>query len=414
MELQEKTDALIKKQLCDFCLGRQFARLGHGMENDARGRLVQQAVENNTTITENIFTAETELSQNSRNDNCEICQGICQKIDQYAEIVVDALEPYEYTTFLIGTRVPMIIQRAEEELWEEVGIESVEPLKSELNRRIGKIVHNQTDKTVAFSRPDITIIFNVGEERAEIQLHSLFIYGRYSKLQRGIPQTKWPCRECDGIGCNSCEYLGKRYRTSVEELISIPLCEAAFGIETKFHGAGREDVDAICYAQRPFVIEIIEPELRSLNLQQLQKQINADNADTIAITDLQFTNKDTVQEIKGAHYPKTYRIRVNTTDAIPKNKLTQLRQLESTISQQTPERVAHRRANRERQRTVHNVNWEQIDKTTFDLYVTAEAGTYLKELVTGDNGNTQPNVATVLGTQASWETLDVMEIHTEN
>jgi tRNA pseudouridine synthase 10 len=42
MEILEKTlSMLVRYPLCDTCLGRQFALLGHGIENSQRGRALK-------------------------------------------------------------------------------------------------------------------------------------------------------------------------------------------------------------------------------------------------------------------------------------------------------------------------------------------------------------------------------------
>jgi len=41
------------------------------------------------------------------------------------------------------------------------------------------------------------------------------------------------------------------------------------------------------------------------------------------------------------------------------------------------------------------------------LEVEAEAGTYIKELISGDEGNTEPSLADVLGAEANCVQLDV-------
>ena len=42
MELLEKAQQMLEKYvLCDHCLGRQFALLGHGIENGARGKALK-------------------------------------------------------------------------------------------------------------------------------------------------------------------------------------------------------------------------------------------------------------------------------------------------------------------------------------------------------------------------------------
>ncbi len=39
--LKKALSMLEKHPLCDHCLGRQFALLGHGIENDERGKAIK-------------------------------------------------------------------------------------------------------------------------------------------------------------------------------------------------------------------------------------------------------------------------------------------------------------------------------------------------------------------------------------
>jgi len=52
------------------------------------------------------------------------------------------------------------------------------------------------------------------------------------------------------------------------------------------------------------------------------------------------------------------------------------------------------------------VDWS-VENSQLILKVTAEAGTYIKELVSSDEGRTQPSVAGLLDTEAEVELLDV-------
>jgi len=48
------------------------------------------------------------------------------------------------------------------------------------------------------------------------------------------------------------------------------------------------------------------------------------------------------------------------------------------------------------------------------LIIKAESGTYIKELVTGDDGRTTPSLAELAGVKMEVKELDVIEIGEEN
>src|SRR5262249_13749108 len=81
-----------------------------------------------------------------------------------------------------------------------------------------------------------------------------------------------------------------------------------------------------------------------------------------------------------------------------------------TLLQQTPSRVSHRRADLVRHRKVKHLEVVNLDGNRATILVKAEAGTYIKELISGDGGRTKPSVAGELGIKAECRRLEVTMI----
>ncbi|MFB6191225.1 MAG: tRNA pseudouridine(54/55) synthase Pus10 [Candidatus Nanohaloarchaea archaeon] len=407
MNAREKRDALLEEDLCDHCLGRQFAQLGHGLENYERGALAREIEE----LAEDDFVRENIPGDASPGGSCGVCKGVFDELDDWVEMVENAFDRHELSTFLVGIRPPEEVVAAEEELWEEYGLEWTEPIKTELSRLIGKRIERDLDIEVDFERPDIMAVVDMqeGKERVELQVNSLLVYGQYNKYSRNIPQTVWHCRNCRGGGCEECDWTGKQYQESVQEIIQEPFIRETNAIEAKFHGGGREDVDARCLGRREFVLELVEPLNRHIDLEELQEEVN-ESQDKVEIFELRFADKDEIAEIKQKHADKKYRAKVSLEDEVEDSDLEKLEQLVGTVKQRTPERVEHRRADKKRKREVYSVSWERTGEKEIELEIEAEAGTYIKELIHGDEGRTQPNASDLLGTRAEVEELDVIEI----
>ena len=304
------------------------------------------------------------------------------------------LRKIDFNNFLVGSKVPEEILNKEEKLWEETGIEYVESIKSEINREIGKKLGFIFNKPTNFKNPDVVALTDFVNNKASLQINSLYILGYYQKLARGIPQSKWG--------------TPGKYKTSVQEMVAKPLMKITHGKGNAFHGMGREDVDARCLGWRPFVIEITEPEKRFINLKQVQKQIN--KTKKIKVNKLKFSDKNTVVRIKSEKGDKTYRLIVVFDKPVEKKELRKLRALTGTMSQQTPIRVMHRRADLMRRRIVKEIKYKQINKKKIELTVKTSAGLYIKELVSGDNGRTKPSLSEILGVKATPKELDVIKI----
>lgn len=380
--------------ICDNCLGRQFAKISSGLTNEKRGEILRS-----------ILRAEL------KEGKCWLCNGLFENFEAWVLKALETLKGYEFDSFLVGTKVSGMLLENEEMLWEIAGAAHTEPLKAELNREVGKRIEHETGKIADFDRPDLVVILNLVTEAVELQINSVFIYGRYRKFKRGIPQTKWLCRECRGKGCERCDFTGKMYAESVEELIGGSILEEFGGVDTVLHGSGREDIDArMLGSGRPFVMEIKEPQLRELDLKRLEHKVNDENKDKVEVLELQYVKREAVAKIKNAKVDKTYRAVVSLkTDVLEEDLRSALDNLiGAVIEQRTPLRVVHRRADLVRKRKVYDARLISFEVPIVEFK--CDGGLYIKELISGDNGRTIPSLSELLGTEAEVKELDVVDV----
>lgn len=435
MTIIETAKCILKEgPVCDSCLGRQFGKLSTGLTNAQRGLAIKtemsmQAAADGDKETQQLLAsafpqARKVLGMEGQDEECWLCRGLFQNpenVQKWAERCIEAIKGYEYDTLLVGTKVPPIYSEKEEVVWAECAVTHAEPLKAELNREVGKAISQKTGKEVNFKRPDIVFTIDLAADRVRPQVNSLFIYGRYNKYVRDIPQTRWPCRECGGKGargekvCEHCGGTGKMYPTSVEEQINDEVIKEFNAADAILHGAGREDIDARTLGDgRPFVMEVMEPRIRWVGLEKLREKINAFAARKVSASDLHYVDKGTVELVKGTKLNKTYRLKVIYNDDISIETLKSLLATlsNSVILQRTPERVSHRRADLERKRQVFDVTLEEINEAEkyFAITVRCEGGLYVKELVSGDNGRTNPSLSALLSANARVAELDVINV----
>ena len=192
-----------------------------------------------------------------------MCEGRFLFLDNLVQKALENLAYYEYDTFLVGVELPVKVEEREDEFKAAFDVGYSEGIRHEFGRLLGKRVEAQTGKTVEYRKPDLMLIINPFTEAIRLQVNPLFVAGRYRKLVRDIPQSKWFCSSCRGRGCEKCGGTGKLYPESVEELVSPPFLEAAEGEKTAFHASGREDIDArMLGSGRPFVVEVSKPKKR--------------------------------------------------------------------------------------------------------------------------------------------------------
>jgi len=350
-------------------------------------------------------------------EKCTICNCIFNKINDIVAKILNELEKYEYKSFLVGVRVPSEVEESEDELRSEFNIEYGENIRNELSREIGKRVQSITGRVVDFKNPDVVVLVNPFTNEVEIQSNPLYIAGRYKKLVRGIPQSKWICMKCMGKGCERCGWTGKMYEYSVEEFISEPILEATFGEDSSFHAAGREDVDARMLGRgRPFIVEVKRPKKRFLDLRKLESEINSRARGMISVSNLKFASKSDLRKLKrGEHARKKYRVLVKFSRPISDSEIKMLIEelSDCVIKQRTPTRVLHRRVDKIREKKVYSVSIERISSDTVRLFVECDGGLYVKELVNGDNGRTKPSISEILNAKAIPIELDVLDVMLE-
>ena len=347
--------------------------------------------------------------------DCVICDNLFDKLDDglYAKIDDKINElGIEFDTFLVGSKIDKDIRDRDDELSDKFNL-NVETIKKEVNRLIGLEIWERYDKDAEFEAQDIVFSIDlIGEPKVRIQINPLYIEGKYNKWKRGIPQTKWPCTKCKGRGCEECNFTGKQYPESVEELISEHFLKLTKGREAKFHGAGREDIDVLMLGSgRPFVLEIKEPKIRNLDLEKLEKEINEINEGKTSYHNLHVCERRRKAEIKQSS-PDTYKVYnavVKCDEPFDEAKLDELLKL-NEIHQQTPLRVLRRRTDMVRIKHVLDLSYDIIDERTFNMRIKTEGGLYIKELISGDEGRSQPNVSEILGVEAICEQLDVIEV----
>ena len=505
---------LVREGTCDACLGRVGGKRTYGQSFEDAGAGVRASV-----------VEQDEHLANARKEAplCPFCENLFEEVELLADIIHDAIAPYDLSRLQLGARFPKDQMETEEDLRKRLGAGGSEPLKSSLVNEIGERLNGRLDGvSMVNDKPDILALIDVLTLTVELDVRAVYVYGRYRKLERGIPQTRWPCRACKGRGCERCDQTGLQYKRSVQDLVGNPMLEIFEGSEHAFHGMGREDIDVRCLGRgRPFVLEIKEPKKRAFNAEKLADIINEAANGSVEVSSIRPSSRSEVVRIKDTPAEKSYTIRftiepmseaeyavltapVDMTKedvqerskkrrrqrrgdknadrtkplAAPidvpatgpseaelkamkkpelvalcethglsktgkKDELIQrivealppappffdlpddetiLKVIEGLngikLAQRTPDRVAHRRSDLIRKRTVFEAHTPFIEvnengEREIEFTLRCESGTYVKETVHGDNGRTQPCVAALIKAKCNVLWLDVGDIHAD-
>jgi len=346
--------------------------------------------------------------------NCYLCEDKFKSVEDLAKKAFRKLEDYEYSNFLVGIELPVAVEEQEDEFKAEFDVSYGENMRNEFGRVIGKKIAEYGEKTVEHRKPEVVVLVNPLTVEVKLQVNPLYITGRYKKLVRGIPQSKWFCSNCHGKGCEKCNWTGKMYSESVEEIIGKPLLDATGGKTVSFHASGREDIDARMLGQgRPFVIEIAKPKKRFLDLKNLEEAVNAYARGKVEVANLKSADKDIVRKLKKAESTrKEYRLIVEFENEVTAKDLHLLEEKLANVmvKQKTPIRVLHGRADLTREKYIYEVKVKKLSPKKAEMKITCQGGLYVKELVTGDEGRTTPNVSEILKNKAKPIKLDVLNV----
>ncbi|MHA3962532.1 MAG: tRNA pseudouridine(54/55) synthase Pus10 [Candidatus Thorarchaeota archaeon SMTZ1-45] len=429
--------------VCDRCLGRQFAWLSTDTSNWVRGNSLKLTLSMmadddlksgnqergrkiiNLLAGHGLFEPAQTIAKKNLIDyeirtDCYLCSikgsSIFDRVQEISQRASDLVKDIEFNSFLVGTVPFPMLEDRQDDLRAKYSLLHAEALKSDFSRELGKHLHETLKKEVEFERPHLVFIYDMVEEDLRLQINPVFIFGRYQKLVRGIPQSKWDCKACRGKGCEECEGTGRRYPDSISEYIGNAAQTLLKGTRFKFHAAGREDVDVLMLGEgRPFVVEISEPRIRSPDLILLTKRINKEAKKRIKVKDLKITSREHSQKLKedASKNIKEYSALIQAEVPI---ESAELRRVEaeltgSEIEQRTPTRVSHRRSDLVRKKLIHEVRLRKLKDNDIEAFFKVQGGTYVKELVSGDGGRTDPSIASKLGVSCLCKRLDVIAVY---
>ncbi|HTF88508.1 MAG TPA: tRNA pseudouridine(54/55) synthase Pus10 [Planctomycetota bacterium] len=249
----------------------------------------------------------------------------------------------------------------------------------------------------------------------------VFIEGHYRKHSRDLPQTVFFCPDCKGHprrrrGCVRCEGFGKLTRDSVQELIGWVVGAAFKTRKNKFHGAGREDVNVrMLGGGRPFVMEVLAPKVHDVDLAAVEAEINRRNEGRLEVLGLHWTEKTRVRAVKEGKHAKEYRALVAVSGPYDLAGVKALLGKRTPLVQHTPERVAHRRADLDRERWLEFLSVEPAEASPegvarLEVRLRTQHGTYVKEAISGEGGSTRPSLSGLIGSPCECVELDVTQI----
>jgi tRNA pseudouridine synthase 10 len=357
--------------------------------NEARRKTVSNTVVRGVALCKFCVEREgIETHAKLLDSECSLCAGLISSLTKTASSVVEQSKNYEFTTFLIGASLPQSLLDAEDELRARLKIKGKENLKTQITRIVTKKVSRETGKKVDYSRPDLTIVLNPTDNKIVFIPRSIWIKAAYRKLVRGIAQRASTCEVCNGVGCASCNYSGKK-NASIQSIASTFFTRLLKAESCNFVWLGSEDENSLVQgAGRPFYVEILSPKKRTLpRVKKIGRKKDQPyySEQGVEISDIE------ILKSKPLHVPQfevLATVYLKRNESKPTFRTVDI----SKDFRNVAVNVKLSRKFRTVRRQVRSIEAEARDSSA-TLTIDCDGGIPLKKLVTGQDGTVEPNLS---------------------
>ena len=374
--LQSKS-ILKEYDLCDNCLGRFFISSAHLSSERMLGNKIRKLI-NSRAVTK-----------------CYICKNLFSNAVLYVKMMQNASMRYEFSTFTVGAILKQSIIERDDKLRSKFHLHGVDGIKTAVTRELGKKFARKTRTRIDHLLPDIVFTINFRTEQCDVKTKPIFLYGRYIKNKRGLPQKEESCQDCKGKGCIFCNNHGIVSFDSVEGKISQFLYEKFETNQVKFTWIGGEDKTSLVMGNgRPFFAKLLSPKKRNV---RLAKKSNLDKIMIHALRKIDHIPNGSI------HFKSKIKMLVSAKNNISSNRLKKLKQLVTVPIEITDSN------NKQHKKTIHKVNYKKNSLQSFTVEIEADGGIPIKRFV--DGFNIIPNISSLLGTQCSCEKFDINQIY---
>ena len=369
---------MYRYKLCDSCLGRQFP---NNDINRIYGKQIRQAIEKNQIKKE-----------------CFICEGMMSNLNKMAKRILNEIERFEYSSFMVGTILDSDIIEREDVIRSEFKVKGGEPIKSEITKELSRLIKRTNGRIISLNKPELNILVNTLLDEIEVSSRSIFVMGKYVKNKRGINQKKQRCRQCKSEGCKKCRFSGFMRVPSVENEIHKFLIKKFNANEVKISWIGSEDKNSLVkYNGRPFFAEVSSPIKRKALFRE--KKMNHG----IIIKSAEILRKRPIID-QGFIMKAIVNFESNLKDA------KRLEKIENYFSERDIS-IYSMNKNKYFTRRVRSIKLKKVSGKRFTVELICEGGINIKKLVSGENEQVKPNFRKVMRIKCSVDKIAPFDIH---
>jgi len=362
--------------LCEYCAGRILSKLAGKPSSKTLGK------------------KHLKKFSKSSNHVCYICKNIFENLDSLLANIFEKSYDIDFKTFNLGlTLKPSILER-DDYLKSKFKIQGIENIKFAISAELIKKISRRTKSKRIMDDPDLFIQANLKNDSCTIRTKPLFVYGRYNKKIRKLPQKQISCMNCNGNGCHNCNFIGLKNVETIEGKISTLLIQKFSGNQVKINWIGGEDQSSLVLGNgRPFFAKILNPKKRNRVLRKFS------DLDGINLSELQ---KLSVQPKGSIPFKSEVSIIIDTEKTVSINQLKKLNIL-GNIQIHNPSKDKKGIPKR-----IYKISYKKLGKTSFILNLFADGGIPIKSFI--QNSDLSPNVSELLGNPCKCKKFDFKNI----
>ncbi len=333
-------------------------------------------------------------SSKSLKSNCFICKDVFDTLDSILFDIYEKINSFDFKTFNLGLTIKHSYLERDDYLKSKFKIKGVENIKFSVSNELIKKISKKTKTVKNIEEPDIFLQINLKDGSSVIRSKPIFVYGRYNKKIRNIPQKLKSCTSCNGFGCHNCNFTGLESIESVESKISYFLKKKFDANRVQINWIGGEDQSSLVLGNgRPFFAKILNPKKRN---RLLQKSFDLENVSLFELRKLPIQPKGSVP------FKSEVSITIDTKKLIKSLNLKKLSLLKNT------EIINNSKDKNNNTKRIYDVHYKKLGKTKFLLDLFVDGGIPLKSFV--QNSDLTPNVSELLENPCFCKKLDFKNI----
>ena len=362
--------------LCEYCTGRIISKLIGKPSSKLIGKKYLKK-----------FTK-------SSSNKCHICKNIFENLDFMLENIYEQTCDIDFKTFNLGLILKPSFLERDDSLKSKFKLKGIENIKFGISTELAKKISRRTKSKRIMNDPDIFIHANFKDDSCTLRTKPIFVYGRYNKKIRKIPQKQTSCTYCIGIGCHNCNFTGLENVETIEGKISTFLIKKFNAKQVKINWIGGEDQSSLVLGNgRPFFTKILNPKKRHRILRK------SSDLDGVYLSELR---KLSVQPKGSISFRSQVTITIDTKKSI---SLTQLKKLNVLKNMEIHNSSKDKKSIPKK---IYNIAYRKLGKTSFTLDLLADGGIPIKFFIQGSD--ITPNVSELLQNDCHCRKIDFKNI----